>query len=136
MNTELLPCPFCGGPAAVTYEVEEGGYFACCAACKASSIMVFACGEDPIPRVTEAWNRRSDVALRIKVEEHQCCTEELLEARESRQEGWKEAAIAWEVCSSIHEKYAKGKDALYSTRHSDFEKHAEDARRKFCKGKE
>lgn len=42
--------------------------------------------------------------------------------------GWKEAAIAWSVCASIHEKWAKGKDALYSTRHADFEKHADDAR--------
>jgi hypothetical protein len=33
---------------------------------------------------------------------------------------WLEAAIAWEVCASIHEKYAKGKDALYTTRHKDF----------------
>jgi len=41
----------------------------------------------------------------------------------------KEAAIAWEVCGSIHEAFAKRKDALYSTRHSDFERHAEDARR-------
>ena len=50
--------------------------------------------------------------------------------RESEQQGWKEAAIAWEVCSSIHEKFAKKKDALYSTRHADFERHANDARRK------
>lgn len=42
--------------------------------------------------------------------------------------GWKEAAIAWEVCGSIHEKWAKGKDALYSTRHADFVKHATAAR--------
>ncbi len=34
-----------------------------------------------------------------------------------------------EVCGSIHEAFAKKKDALYSTRHSDFERHAEDARR-------
>ena len=43
-------------------------------------------------------------------------------------EGWKEAAIAWEVCGSIHQKWAKGKDALYSTRQSDFIKHAQAAR--------
>jgi hypothetical protein len=39
-----------------------------------------------------------------------------------------EAAIAWSVCASIHEKWAKGKDALYTTRQADFLKHAEDAR--------
>ena len=42
--------------------------------------------------------------------------------------GWIEAAIAWEVCASIHESYAKGKDPFYSTRHADFVRHAEDAR--------
>lgn len=42
---------------------------------------------------------------------------------------WLEAAVAWEVCASIHERYAKGKDALYSTRRRDFLKHAEDARK-------
>ena len=41
-----------------------------------------------------------------------------------------EAAIAWEVCASIHQKYAKGKDALFTTRQADFIKHAEDARMK------
>lgn len=72
----------------------------------------------------------SEIALRIKTEEHQCCTEDLMEVRRSEQEGWKEAAIAWEVCASIHETWAKKKDALYSTRHADFEKHAEHARQK------
>ena len=73
---------------------------------------------------------RLGIALRIKTEEHQCCTEDLMEVRRSEQEGWKEAAIAWEVCASIHETWAKKKDALYSTRHADFEKHAEYARQK------
>ena len=27
-----------------------------------------------------------------------------------------EAAIAWEVCASIHQEYAKGKDGLFTTR--------------------
>jgi len=44
--------------------------------------------------------------------------------------GWLEAAVAWEVCASIHEKFAKGKDALYTTRHADFVQHAADARAK------
>lgn len=43
-------------------------------------------------------------------------------------EGWKEAAIAWTVCASIHTKWAKGKDALFSTRQADFVKHANHAR--------
>lgn len=48
-------------------------------------------------------------------------------------DGWKEAAIAWEVCRSIHERFAKGKDALYTTRQGDFKKHHEDARTKALK---
>lgn len=76
-----------------------------------------------------AETMRVEIALRIKTEEHKCCSEDLMKLRESEQSGWKEAAIAWEVCGSIHEAFAKKKDALYSTRHSDFERHAEDARR-------
>jgi len=34
------------------------------------------------------------------------------------------------VCASIHETWAKGKDALFTTRHGDFERHAEDARQR------
>jgi hypothetical protein len=34
------------------------------------------------------------------------------------------------VCASIHETFAKGKDALYKTRHGDFVKHADDSRKK------
>ena len=41
-----------------------------------------------------------------------------------------EAAIAWEVCASIHREYAKGKDGLFTTRQADFIKHADDARMK------
>lgn len=43
--------------------------------------------------------------------------------------GWKEAAIAWEVCASIHREYAKGKDALFTTRQADYTRHANEARR-------
>jgi hypothetical protein len=48
-------------------------------------------------------------------------------------EGWKEAAIAWTVCASIHREYAKGKDAFFKTRQSDFVKHEENARAKALK---
>ena len=50
--------------------------------------------------------------------------------RSASANGWLEAAIAWEVCASIHETFAKGKDALYKTRHGDFVKDADEARRK------
>lgn len=46
----------------------------------------------------------------------------------SNARGWKEAAIAWEVCASIHREWAKGKDALFNTRQSDFTCRAEEAR--------
>ena len=50
--------------------------------------------------------------------------------RAANTNGWLEAAIAWEVCGSIHTTYAKGKDALFTTRHADFVKHADDSRMK------
>lgn len=46
-------------------------------------------------------------------------------------DGWKEAAIAWSVCASIHRKYEKGRDALFTTRQADFVKHEEAARAKY-----
>lgn len=53
---------------------------------------------------------------------------ELDSLRKERADGWKEAIIAWECCASIHREYAKGKDALYTTRQADFMKHAAAAR--------
>lgn len=49
---------------------------------------------------------------------------------ENALEGWKEAAIAWSVCASIHESFAKNKDAFFSTRQADFVRHADEARAK------
>ena len=45
-------------------------------------------------------------------------------------EGWKEAAIAWEVCASLHREYCKGKDPFFKARQADFVKHAEASREK------
>jgi hypothetical protein len=47
--------------------------------------------------------------------------------KEYESEGWLEAAIAWNVCASIHSKYAKGKDAFFTTRQADFVRHAEES---------
>jgi hypothetical protein len=55
---------------------------------------------------------------------------DLVATQEKLKRAWLEAAVAWEVCASIHESFAKGKDALYSTRHADFVRHAEEARSK------
>ena len=100
-------------------------------------VPLYSAGTEGLPSNVEFSGRsaadaieRLGIALRIKTEEHQCCTEDLLALRKNEQDGWKEAAIAWEVCASIHNKWAKGKDALYSTRHADFVKHADDARQK------
>ena len=43
-------------------------------------------------------------------------------------DGWKEAAISWEVCASIHREYARGKDPFFKKRQEDFVKHANYAR--------
>src|SRR5574337_1057550 len=42
-------------------------------------------------------------------------------------DGWKEATVAWAVCTSIHKRFA-GRDALYKTRHADFVRHEAEAR--------
>lgn len=45
-------------------------------------------------------------------------------------DGYKEAAIAWAVCASIHREYAKGRDPLYTTRQADYMRAHEAARTK------
>lgn len=44
--------------------------------------------------------------------------------------GWLDAAVAWEVCASVHATWAKGKDAMFKTRNKDYLNHAERARAK------
>jgi hypothetical protein len=46
-------------------------------------------------------------------------------------EGWKEAAIAWELCAAIHREFAKGKDPLFTTKQADYLLHAKTARSKY-----
>lgn len=48
--------------------------------------------------------------------------------KKALERGWLEAAVAWEVCASIHRAFAKKKDPFFTTRQADFAKHAEDAR--------
>ena len=45
--------------------------------------------------------------------------------------GWKEAAIAWTVCASVHMQWAKGKDGLFTKRQEDYVRHYEEARAKY-----
>lgn len=68
-------------------------------------------------------NEQTQPALAGQVDRH-------VRPRHASANGWLEAAIAWEVCASIHETFAKRKDALYTTRHGDFVAHAEESRRK------
>ena len=65
---------------------------------------------------------------RAQAKEGQAMTDTTSAAPVAQRDAWLEAAIAWEVCASIHRRWAKGKDAFYSIRQSDFQKHAEDAR--------
>lgn len=44
--------------------------------------------------------------------------------------GWLEAAVAWEVCGSLHQAYCKGKDPFFKMRQDDFAERAADARAK------
>lgn len=70
---------------------------------------------------------QNDVAMAY----HRCAEyRKELEALQSQPShaGWKEAAIAWEVCASLHREFCKGRDPLFKVRQSDFVKHAEDAR--------
>lgn len=74
-SDRLKPCPFCGGEAVtgcIDTETQdhpdEGGHFISCNKCGASTGLRFACGEDPLPLLMEAWNKRTHDAEAIKSE--------------------------------------------------------------------
>lgn len=81
----LNPCPFCGGNASAGFIGGDGdnagGHYISCDQCDASTGLRFSCGEDARPILAEQWNKRSDIALRIKAEEHDCCAEDLTALR-------------------------------------------------------
>ena len=60
---KLLPCPFCSNAEIAIKNKNpkdnSGGYFIECPGCGASTALRFACGDDPTPILTEAWNRRT-----------------------------------------------------------------------------
>jgi hypothetical protein len=82
----------------------------------------------------ERWEiRKRGDAARVEINSAQSAIAEITTALaqpEPTGDGWLEATIAWEVCASIHEKFAKGKDALYKKRHADFVKHLDECRAK------
>lgn len=88
-SDRLKPCPFCGSAAEMDFvrsETEdppdEGGYFISCGECGASTNLRFPCGEDPRPLLIEQWNRRQgEIALSIKTEEHDRCSEDIQQLR-------------------------------------------------------
>ena len=71
-SDRLKPCPFCGGDAEIDTvdagQPNEGGFFAACTKCGASTNVRFACGEDPVQLVREQWNRRTHDAEAAKSE--------------------------------------------------------------------
>jgi hypothetical protein len=46
-------------------------------------------------------------------------------------EGWKESAIAWSLCASIHRQHAKGTDPFFESRLADFMRSEKVARAKY-----
>ena len=60
----LLPCPFCGGEAILSYIPEWDyakykRYFICCANCGIGTRATESVGEDGICETISAWNRRA-----------------------------------------------------------------------------
>ena len=118
-RAQLKPCPFCGGEArrfdistADELDPNAGGSGIECVSCSASTALHF----DRKENLEDSWNRRAALAAQ--------------EGGGGEHDGYKEAAIAWAVCASIHREYAKGRDPLYTTRQADYMKAHEAARTK------
>lgn len=64
-SDRLKLCPFCRGSASLQIISEGpnvGGHYISCDKCGASTSIVFACGDDPIPLLMEMWNKRDETA--------------------------------------------------------------------------
>lgn len=60
-QADLMPCPFCGGTpffGEVPKGDDFGGQYIECEECHAATCLVFACMDDPKPKLIELWNRR------------------------------------------------------------------------------
>lgn len=87
-SDRLKPCPFCGGEAEMIDMPEDSGdvtgaKFVQCtnSACMASSALIYPLMDDAKHLLLERWNKRADIALRIKTEEHDRCAEDLIALR-------------------------------------------------------
>jgi hypothetical protein len=78
------------------------------------------------PNYENAVDAALDAAMETAVEALQKVR--VYEGQDALPRGWLEAAIAWEVCASLHREYCEGRDPFYKTRQADFVKHANDAR--------
>ena len=62
-DTQLLPCPFCGGKAEITAAEECGpqAYVVACTEpmCLSSSKVIFALKDDVTDQLVESWNKRT-----------------------------------------------------------------------------
>lgn len=62
-ESALQPCPFCGSTASVRSGsgAYEGGFFIECndGRCGATTKIMFACKDDPVPYLREMWNART-----------------------------------------------------------------------------
>lgn len=64
LNQEGIdPCPCCGASAVVQdgSNGDDGGYYIECSGCGLSTVLMYPCGEDPLPILKEKWNRRVKV---------------------------------------------------------------------------
>jgi hypothetical protein len=59
-SDRLKCCPHCASDAEVN-QTTDGGYFVECLKCGASTSLVYATGDDPLPMLMERWNRRAAV---------------------------------------------------------------------------
>jgi hypothetical protein len=59
-SDRLKPCANCGSDGEVD-QTQDGGYFIQCtnALCGMSTVLMYACGDDPVPILMEKWNRRA-----------------------------------------------------------------------------
>jgi len=69
MSAQLLPCAHCGSPAKFMQverkSINQGGEYIDCTnkACGATSVLMFAIGEDVKSILAERWNKRAALSI-------------------------------------------------------------------------